>query len=108
MLCGIFEKEEQQVSSGMPSLFNLENFKLKCSVLTNETEMPLRYRLQMGECGRSVNHKKILDEIWPCGDKTIRFGHNTIKQDCVILKAVDTVAKSSFCYHHQSLKLFET
>ena len=44
-------------------------------------EMPLRYRLQIGKSGRSVEHKKLLDEIWPHGDKDIQFGHNTLKQD---------------------------
>ena len=44
-------------------------------------EMPLRYRLQIGNTGRSVEHKKLLDEIWPHGDKNIQFGHNTLKQD---------------------------
>ena len=43
-------------------------------------EMPFRYRLQVGNSGRSVEHKKLLDEIWPHGDKDIQFGHNTLKQ----------------------------
>ena len=42
----------------------------------------------MEKYGRSVNHKKILDKIWPCGDKIMRFGHTTIKQDCNLIGAL--------------------